>query len=180
MLVWLALLVVGPWLIVGLLLVATKFRRESHAANGTGEQASNHVTQGNPGPWGRLEYVRIALELPDELVFVPGRDVPPVRWFFKGSTKDAAVALLRSAELTPAQLDAITEKAEWSPVADGCWVTPGDDFILGLSPASRAKSMPRWWSFPRTSRTSIPSAFDPTCWKSGWRRASWRPRRLNC
>jgi hypothetical protein len=160
MLIWLILLIAGPWLIVGLLLVAQKLRRESHVANSTGEQASDYVTLGNPGPWGRMEYIRIALELPDELVFVPGREEPPVRWFFKGSTKDAAVALLRSAELTPAQLDALVEKAPWSTGADGSWVTPGDDLILGLSPASRAKIYAGLVEFPE----NLPHV-DPVCFR---------------
>ena len=49
------------------------------------------ITDSKPGPWGRLEYTRVNLELPDESVSLPPKDLPPIRWFFQGYSKQQAL-----------------------------------------------------------------------------------------
>jgi hypothetical protein len=120
---------------------------------------SGQVRLGKPGPWGLMQYLPIGMEFPDELVVVAPQDDQPIRWFFKGYTKDRALEFLRSAELSSSQFDSI-EKASWTADGDGAWVTPGDDWILGLSPASRAKIYNLLVEYPENS-----TPIEPICFK---------------
>ncbi len=70
---------------------------------------------------------------------IPPPNGPPVRWVFQGYSKQKAIEFLRTVGLTAGQLDALVHKAAWSTLPEGVAVEPGDELILGLSPAARAK-----------------------------------------
>ncbi len=114
--------------------------------------------QGKPGPWGQMGFRPITIGLPDEYVFVPPADRPPVRWFFHGYSRKEAVDFLKSAGITPAQR-ALIEKAEWKSEPDGAAVEPGDEFILSLSSTSRAKIYTELIEFEENSRQVDPVWF---------------------
>ncbi len=126
------MLLIGPWLLVAVLLAAVllaptvlgfHFERSKAAAVPSDSQA----VPGKPGPWGQLEYRPIRIDLPDEFVFVPPPDQPPVRWFFHGFSKEQALEFLQSSGITPAQR-ALIEKAPWKSEAESVSVEPGDEF----------------------------------------------------
>ena len=114
---------------------------------------------GKPGTWGQLEYRTIKIDLPDEFVFVPPPNQPPVRWFFHGSNREQATEFLKSAGMAPAQL-AIIEKAKWTPDPRGVVVEPGDDFILSLAADARAKIYSQLVEYDENSRQIDPVWFE--------------------
>lgn len=161
MLILLAILLTGPWLIVALLVGRAWFHHPLPGPAGEVSQpTSEQVVEGKPGPWGFLEYVPMTIGPPDEFVFVPPADYPPIRWHFQGYSKDKVIELFHSAELTPAQIDALLKRT-WSTDAGGTAVEPGDDVIMGLSPAARAKIYSVLVEFAQNSRQIDPIWFRP-------------------
>jgi hypothetical protein len=161
MLLFLAVLLVGPWFLVGFLLIRSgpqQSKPPAAALVDSNETSLAEVSTGKPGPWGVLEYARISLDLPEEYVFVPPSDQPPIRWFFKGYSKERALEFLKSAALSAAQLETLRQAA-WTEEADGAAVPPGDELILGLSPAARAKIYSLLVEFPQNSRQIDPVWF---------------------
>jgi hypothetical protein len=163
MLTLLAVLLVGPWLLVALMVLGSR-RGSAHVVSPQVESAEKTeagVTQGKAGPWGNLDYVPITIELPDEFVTLPVRNPPPIRWFFPDFSKDKVTALVRSAGLTSAQLDAVLTKGTWSETPQGTSLTPGDEWIVGLSPASRQILYARLVEPPQNAEVIAPVAFGP-------------------
>ena len=159
MLILLAVLLTGPWLIVALLVGRTAFHSSlAGPAVEVSQATSEQVVEGKPGPWGHLEYVPMTIGPPDEFVFVPPADYPPIRWFFQGYSKEKVVELFHSAELTPAQIDTLLHKT-WSAEAEGTAVEPGDSLIVELAPAARAKIYSVLVEFPQNSRQIDPIWF---------------------
>jgi hypothetical protein len=159
---WLiTLLMVAPWLIVAALLAAISLGVRFERSKAADVPADSRVVAGKPGRWGQLEYRSIRMDLPDEFVFVPPPDQPPVRWFFHGFSKEQALAFLQSSGITSAQR-ALIEKAPWKSEAESVSVEPGDEFILSLSPAARAAIYLRLVEFDENSRQ-----IDPVWFRTG-------------
>ncbi|MGA2621160.1 MAG: hypothetical protein ABSF26_26345 [Thermoguttaceae bacterium] len=137
----LALLLIGPWVAVVFLFVQWRggpaMRGASLAASGA--SSSPESVDGKPGPWGLLNRVPIRLDLPDEFVFVPPAQRPPVAWIFPGFTKEKALEFLQSAGLGRKDLDTLAGTAVWRTSLEGATVEPGDPLILSLEAATRAK-----------------------------------------
>jgi hypothetical protein len=161
------LLMVAPWLIVAALLAAMSLGVRFERGRTTAADPSSavptdaYVVAGKAGRWGQLEYRPIKVDLPDEFVFVPPPDQPPVRWFFHGFTKEKALEFLQSSGITAAQ-KALIEKAAWKPETEGVSVEPGDEFILGLSPSARAAIYLRLVEFDENTRQ-----IDPVWFRTG-------------
>jgi hypothetical protein len=135
---WLiVLMMVAPWVALAGLIIAIflGYRFELGKSRAV---ANSPAVSGKAGPWGQLEYRAIRIDLPDEFVFVPAPNQPPVSWFFRGFSKDKAIDFLKSAGIAPDQ-QAKIEKAAWKPAARGVTLEPGDEFILSLTPEARAK-----------------------------------------
>ncbi len=96
------------------------------------------IVERKAGRWGQLQYTRIAVELPEEFVFVPPRDSKPVRWFFKGFSKEQTLDYLEKSGLTAEQL-AEVRQAKVELALGGCWITPPEKVILQMSPGTRCK-----------------------------------------
>jgi hypothetical protein len=110
------------------------------------------------GPWGDLRIVRIVTEPPEEslagyLLY------PRPTWLFKGYSKSDFEQLLLSAGLTPAQKTEFERAAVWSTPAEGCRVSPPDDFALSLSPESRAVIYGALSLFPENTFQNEPFRF---------------------
>jgi hypothetical protein len=155
----LTILWVGPWLMVAILAFWPSHRRAGPAANLPLPTASaDEFPQGKPGTWGRLAYVPLTIELPDEFVSVPSAAQPPIRWFFEGYTKPQAVAFLRSSGLKPEQADALAA-ATWKSDDKGGAVEPGDELIVSLSPEARGKIYSLLVEFPENGKQIDPVWF---------------------
>jgi hypothetical protein len=159
--VLLAALWLVPWAIVAFLLLAPPGVRSLLGLD-RGTARASAAIRGKPGPWGQLSAVPLMLAPPDELVALPPPDAPPVRWVFQGYSQQKAIAFLRTAGLTEVQLDALVSKAAWSTLPEGAAVEPGDDLILGLSPAARAKIYFLLVEFPPNNHQIDPLRFRPS------------------
>ncbi|MFN7140326.1 MAG: hypothetical protein ACK4UN_13400, partial [Limisphaerales bacterium] len=91
-----------------------------------------------PGPWGKIDCVRIAVEMPDAFISLDEIKNIHAHWFFKGPRNDA-VQFLKSAGLTEAQLNSVLKEAKWEETLGGYWVSPSDQLVLSLSKAARHK-----------------------------------------
>jgi hypothetical protein len=133
---WLALfavLILAPWLTF-LIHNASAFSGpcpRPHETDGTQQPASEK------GPWGDLRIISVVTEPPDE-AWVGQLDSPSPTWFFKGYSTNDFKGLLRTAGLSAAQQAELESAAVWSDSIAGYAVKPQDDFVMGLSPASRA------------------------------------------
>lgn len=127
------------WLVLLLLVlpvVAWEVALRSHSEVTTRLQQGK-VYHSNPGPWGNLEYIRIAIELPDRFIDVDHTDA--VNWFFRDYNQEQLREFFKGCDLSPAQLDALFRTAKWHAEPEGCYVSPEDDWIWKLSPKSRQK-----------------------------------------
>src|ERR1043166_8294695 len=53
--------------------------------------ASSSYALCQPGPWGKLEYVRMSIEIPDEYVSAHLHETASSRWFFKSYSADKQI-----------------------------------------------------------------------------------------
>ncbi len=135
----------------------------SNVAPGGGSVVGGAVVQaesepsfrGQPGPWGELHYVRVAIERPDELMDPDFPTSYQTSWFFEGHTPGQVAALFAGADLTEVQRQRLLETNRWQVAAGGVMVVPGHDLILGLGPEARrrlysvlAESPTNQWHFP--------------------------------
>jgi hypothetical protein len=137
----LCVVLVAPWVLLAIWAVKPENAplQEPQEAVAGAVVSNGRTEPGTSGPWGQLEYTRIAIELPEEFVFVPpSTDDRTIRWFFKGYTEDQVVALFESIDLEDSLLDHL-KAAPYEPAPDGVWVTPSDEVILKLKPEARAK-----------------------------------------
>ncbi|MBA4147831.1 MAG: hypothetical protein H0X66_06915 [Verrucomicrobia bacterium] len=124
----------GPMLVLLLVLPIVSWMVASKVKERTDD--ARFVSYGKPGPWGNMEYVRIAIELPDHYIDVENLD--PNDWFFKGQSKKEALGILKQCGLTETQLRAV-EASEWENVPAGSRVFLSDDLVWNLKGDSRAK-----------------------------------------
>ncbi len=181
MILLLAVAIVLPWLVIAFLLVArntpvadSKSSRAVEAATQagaatqsatsdpkTGEPPPQEWTPGKKGPWGRIDSMLFAIDLPDEFVFVPPADQPPVRWSFPGYTKEKVLATLQSAGVPEGEVRKLGSSPKWSSDDGIVAVEPGDPLILSLAPEVRAKLYAVLVVFPQNARQIDPIWFRP-------------------
>ena len=126
-------------------------------AGGTNsEPPPQEWSPGKKGPWGQIESMLFAIDLPDEFVFVPPADQPPVRWSFPGYTKEKVLATLRSAGLPEDEVKKLDGSAKWNSDDGVVSVEPGDPLILSLAPEVRAKLYAILVAFPQNGRQIDP------------------------
>ena len=108
MILLLAIAIVAPWLVIASLLAsqnaASGNSKAAKAVETAGQAEASALavgpppqewTMGKKGPWGQIDSMLFAIDVPDEFVFVPAADQPPVRWSFPGSSQEQVLAVLR-------------------------------------------------------------------------------------
>ncbi len=103
-----------------------------------------------------------AMDLPDEFVFVPPADTPPVRWSFPEYGKEKVLSTLRSAGVPENEVDKLDKSAKWTNDDNITTVEPGDPLILGLAPDVRARLYGILIRFPQNGRHIDPVWFRPS------------------
>ncbi|MGA2061099.1 MAG: hypothetical protein ABSG67_11505 [Thermoguttaceae bacterium] len=162
MLIILAILLISPCLIVSAALSYSRvFRAGNKPLSTRSDAISAHTIQGNPGPWGRVLYVHVMIDIPDEFVILPPSDQPPVRWFFKDYSKEKVIELLKSADISQVQIDNLLPDSAWKSEDNGTWLTPGDELILSLSPEARSKIYSILVAYSENSEQMDPVWFQP-------------------
>ncbi len=127
-----------PWSIVLLLLL------RNHAATPPAPppakpapiaHAPTAAANARSGPWGQLEFTRIRIEPPEDIVAVP--TLTPPRWNFPRATDAKLEQLWASAGLTPTQRASLARPSHREVTASGISLLPDPQLILDLSPAAR-------------------------------------------
>jgi len=108
----------------------------SMAGSSSAAVTSEGATPCNPGPWGKLEYVPIKIETPEEFLSIQSFESTDPRWFFGNMNRDAALATLDHAGLTTGEHSQLAN-AKWDPAANGIYVTAPTDLIIALKPTVR-------------------------------------------
>ncbi|MEA2696290.1 MAG: hypothetical protein QOI66_561, partial [Myxococcales bacterium] len=90
---------------------------------------------GAAGPWGRLEYTRVAIEPPAQLIpkLQPGKP----RWFFQGRSQAQVAQLLKEAEIAPEEVDQVVKHGVWESVAKGTFLSPPLEFVVAMPSHAR-------------------------------------------
>jgi hypothetical protein len=122
-------------------------------------------TVGKKGPWGQIESLLFALDVPDECVAASA--LPPVRWSFPAYGKEKVLATLRTVGVSEAEVNRLKSSAKWSSDDGVTSVEPGDPLILRLAPEVRAKLYAILSGFPQNARQ-----IDPVCFRPG--SVDWR------
>ena len=112
---------------------------------------------GKKGPWGQIESMLLAIDVPDEFVLVP--PAPPVRWSFPGYTKEKVLATLRSVGVSENEVHSLDSSSTWSSADGVVSVEPGDPLILGLAPHVRSRLYSLLVEFPQNVRRGNPVWF---------------------
>lgn len=128
-----------PWLLVTLLFWNTGPVRKTRATASPSIPQNADVTEGKPGLWGQLNYIRIATEMPNEFAFVISSEIAPQRWFFKGQTREQAMAVLQAAGMSMDELASLSGTNRWEITPAGCWVHPDVNLVLGMNSEVRGK-----------------------------------------
>lgn len=117
---------------------------------------------GHPGPWGELEYTRIAIEPPEkEFDAVQLPPYHPSPWVFPHYTRDQVADLFRSAGLTSQESISLQTHLKWEDRADGVAVTPDRDLILSLGSKARGTIYPVLGHFRENPHQAQPFPFRP-------------------
>lgn len=135
----LMLALVAPWAAVLALLAGFGIVEElGNPQPRKGSFARPQVTRGRSGPWGELQYTRIAIEPPEYFVVLPQQPQMP-RWFFKGVNRQQLAAFLQTLPLTEIQQVSLTQATTWTETKEGIWLAPPPELVLGLSQQARAR-----------------------------------------
>jgi hypothetical protein len=172
MLAALAVLWIAPWLVIVAMLGrgwlapvlhhATAGQGESLAATPDGSQiVSQRVILGKPGPWGQLRTVPLTLSLPDEFLFIPPPNQPPVHWVFHGMSKEQALGLLQKAGVAAEAMKKLEGQAKWTANPAGITLEPGDELLLSLRPEVRSKIYTQLVEMPENFKQVDPIWFRP-------------------
>jgi hypothetical protein len=176
MILLLVLAIILPWLVLGALLAsqnaASRNSRLLPAHDRAGQSDVPSPTAWTPadprpqewvvgkkGPWGQIQSMIFAIDVPDEFLVVPPANQPPVRWSFPGYSKEKVLATLRSAGLPEVEVKKWDGQAAWSSEGGVAAVEPGDALVLGLAPEVRSKLYAILAAFPQNARQIDPVWF---------------------
>ena len=178
---WLILLLVvailPPWLVIALLWASGHVALESAKPSADVSKAGQDDVSTWPvtssagpvpqqwiaarkGPWGAMDTMIFSIDLPDEFVFLPTADTPPIRWSFPGYSKEKVLKTLRSVGMPEADVKALGG-GKWDSEGGVAVVEPGDRLILGLPPEVRSKLYAILVAFPQNARQIDPIWFRP-------------------
>jgi hypothetical protein len=114
---------------------------------------------GHAGPWGLIEYNRIAISMPIE--YAPGDpDSEPTRWWFQGASRERVEGLFAEAGLTPEQLRLLGQGG-WEVSPQGVLVIPPRQLVIDLPPAARARIYNTLAADERNGLQHTPEIFYP-------------------
>lgn len=131
-----ALVILAPWcLLPAFKLMGTG----SHSECQSQLKALEHMRRipASKGPWGDLQIVRIVTEPPEESL-AEYLNYPHPVWVLKDCTTNDFEKLLLSAGLSATQNAEITKATLWDASGTQCSISPTDDFVMHLTPESRA------------------------------------------
>ncbi|MCX7826511.1 MAG: hypothetical protein N2689_13270, partial [Verrucomicrobiae bacterium] len=133
------LALIAPWAAAVALLLGFEVVEEIGSPHSARHPfARPQVTHGRSGPWGYLQYTRIAIEPPEYFVVLPSQPQMP-RWFFKGFNRQQLTTFLQTLPLTEIQRVSLTQAATWIESKEGIWLAPPPELVLGLNQQARTR-----------------------------------------
>jgi hypothetical protein len=135
--------------------------KASHAVSKSVQRALEHHRnfEGKRGPWGLIEYSRLAISMPLEYASAEA-DVEPTRWWFAGRTRDEVASIFAQASLTPKQLGTLAQGG-WQVSPEGVMVVPPRELVIDLAPAARAHIYKLLSADERNGPQHAPEVFYP-------------------
>jgi hypothetical protein len=104
----------------------------------------------NAGPWGKVEYIPIKIETPEEFLSIQAFETTDPRWFFGNMTRDTAMAFIDRAGITSSE-HAQLSSAKWESSGNGVYVTPPNEVVISLKPQVRQAIYTTLAQFPENS-----------------------------
>jgi hypothetical protein len=124
---------VSPWVLLAAVWLARDlFLRVQTSRAAVHVESDGRVTYASPGPWGTLRCTRIAIEPPEEAVFVKPEDEEPTRWSFTGFTVDKVRGLFAAAGFSPEQVSFLMDRTIVDPKTGTPVTSPPPEFVLGM------------------------------------------------
>lgn len=146
-----------PWLVVALVLIAPRFRASAPAAvTPAANPYDEYVLRCRPGPWGELQYTRIVIEPPDEFAVADYSTAKPSDWIFVGYTREQLTALWQQAGLSADQVAALEAPAVLTATPKALVLRPPASLVLELDTPARTAIYSALASFPEN-----PDQFEP-------------------
>lgn len=132
--------------IVGVISIRAAFHLETNPA--LPEVAARKAAPDASGPWGRLESEPFALEDTGQVFADGAQRLKAPRWVFEGYSREQLTGLLQSCELSDTEKSFLLDTSHWETLSRGFAISPPDELVLGLSPASRQRL---FWSLATNS-----------------------------
>lgn len=90
-----------------------------------------------PGPWGKLEYVPLALDRPESYFTNDPGSAGTNLWVFRNHTEQQLAGVLGSLDLTSAARAFLLERTNWQFQPHGVCIAPTPEVVVSLSPETR-------------------------------------------
>jgi hypothetical protein len=129
------------------------------AAAGKGDSLGTVST--NIGPWGRLEYVPIALDRPENYFTNDPGPVGKSVWVFRNHTEQQLAALFGSLELTDRTRAYLLDRANWEFLPRAIRISPTPEVVISLSAGTRKQLYELLASNPENIPQAMPFRFRP-------------------
>lgn len=120
--------------------------------------AEQPAAAANP-PWGRLKYVPLALDRPEEYFQQDiGHAVKPV-WIFRNHTEQQLQSLFEALDLAPSARAYLHDRAHWQFKPDAILVTPSAEVVTGLNTQTRRRLYALLGANPENVPQAMPFRF---------------------
>ncbi|MBI5685322.1 MAG: hypothetical protein HZC54_09580 [Verrucomicrobia bacterium] len=158
----LMLLLIAPWVLLAAAWVARDlFLRVQTSIASNHTARSGRVTYAAPGPWGTLRCTRIAIEPPEEAIFIKPEDEVPPRWSFVGFTLDKVRELFAAVGFKPEQVSALIERTSVDPATGTPVTSPPPEFVLEMPTETRRRLYHVLAAFPENPMQKFAASLRP-------------------
>lgn len=158
----LILLLTAPWGLLAAVWMAKDLLLSVQASKvQAAATTSGRVTYAAPGPWGRLRCTRVAIEPPEEAVFVRPQDETPPQWVFAGFTMEKLRELFAAAGFQPDQIAFLIARANVDLATGNITVVPSPEFVMKMAPTTRRQIYRVLAAFPENVPQRSPCALQP-------------------
>lgn len=131
-----------------------------------------------PGPWGKLDMVRINLEPPEEFIPKGWEEPRTTTWHFVGMDASSVAGVFDSAGLDDSMKATLQNRSHWSATAAGIDVTPPDEVLTTMPPAPRERIYAVLAKFPENLTQSTPYCFKPDLIDERFANSTLSPERI--
>lgn len=131
------------------------------ATAGTDTNRMALVQPCRPGPWGRMDTVRINLEPPEEFIPEGWESSQTTTWHFVGMDAAAVSSVFDSAGLPDDLKTKLLDRSLWEATPSGIDIRPPDSILLALPPGARERIYATLSRFKENITQSTPYCFKP-------------------